>query len=244
MTFDLEHSTSSRKPSSSQLVRMGLLLAWIALASPVWAQERAASSKLEPGSDAPATSATEQEDGLELEAHPFAPVDQLAGACWAATFPNGARDVHCYQWAIQKRFLRDVHRVTTDEGTYRGIYEGETLYGRDAETGALRFWYFNSLGGVSEGTAERLEVTDGLGTRDEEGTSPRERWIFHESYRGQTAGEGHSLELRTVFYREEEKPDRGESYTVVTEVLRDGHWQPREQFVYERLADLTPGEGP
>jgi WD40-like Beta Propeller Repeat len=141
----------------------------------------------------------------------FAPVADLAGFCWIGTFDNGGRDVHCYDWALQEGFLRDRHQVTGGEG----VYAGETFYGWDEAAGRLHYWYFNTLGGVSEGDAVRAE--DG-------------RWTFAESYQGG----GGSLELRTAFHR----PDDG-SYAIVTEVLRDGAWVPEREVVYRRF-DVRP----
>jgi hypothetical protein len=137
----------------------------------------------------------------------FAPVADLAGHCWMGTFENGARDVHCYEWALQDAFLRDRHQVTGGEG----VYAGETFYGWDEAAGRLHFWYFNTLGGVSEGDVVRAE--DG-------------RWTFVESYEGG----GGSLQLRTAFQRPDET-----SYAVVTEILRDGAWVPEREVVYRRL---------
>lgn len=148
----------------------------------------------------------------------FAPVGELAGSCWLGTFSAGGadeagpRDLHCYEWVLQDRFLRDRHRVTGGEG----VYEGETFYGWDAAAGKLRYWYFNSLGGVSEGTVAL-----------EEG-----RWTFRESHRGG----GQAMELRTVLERPGE-----DAYTVATEIERDGTWQAEPAVRYQRLG-VRPAE--
>lgn len=133
----------------------------------------------------------------------FAPVAELAGHCWSGAFPDSqARDLHCWEWVLDGNFLRDRHRVTGGESAY----SGETFYGWDAEAGKLRFWYFNTLGGVSTGTVER----DG------------ERWLFRELYSGSgDAGGGAQLEIRNSFVREDDV-----SYSVVSEKRReDGGWQ-------------------
>ncbi len=136
----------------------------------------------------------------------FAPLADLAGSCWAGTFDNGARDVHCYEWALQESFLRDRHQVTGDSG----VYAGETFFGWDESADRLHFWYFNTLGGVSEGDA--VQQRDGS-------------WTFVESYEGG----GGSLELRTAFRRPDE-----DSYAIVTEILRDGNWVPEREVIYRR----------
>ena len=134
----------------------------------------------------------------------FAPVAELAGHCWIGPFPGSqARDHHCWEWILDGNFLRDRHRVTGGESPYAG----ETIYGWDAEASQLRFWYFNTLGGVSTGTVER----DG------------ERWLFRESYSGSdgTDSGATELEIRSFLVREDD-----ESYSVVSEKRQeDGEWQ-------------------
>ena len=137
----------------------------------------------------------------------FAPVGDLAGACWSTPMPGDARDVHCWEWALGGAYLRDRHRLVGP----RGEYAGETLYGWDAERGALRYWYFNTLGGVSEGV-----VRQGEGG-----------WIFTETYRGG----GSVLQFRTTITRP--TPD---SYERVTEQLRDGAWVPSPALRLTRTA--------
>ena len=102
----------------------------------------------------------------------FAPIDLLAGACWMGTFPNGARDVHCYEWSLQNGFIRDHHQVRGGESG--GVYSGDTYFGWDASNGRLAYWYFNSLGGVSEGYVEQSGGD----------------WFFREAYEGATHEEG------------------------------------------------------
>ena len=135
----------------------------------------------------------------------FAPVGELAGSCWESPMPGGARDVHCYEWALDGAFLRDTHEVTGP----RGRYAGEAIYGWDAERGVLRYWYFNTLGGVSEGEARR----DG------------DAWIFSDTYRGG----GKVLEFRTTQTRS--GPD---NYERVTEELRDGAWKAAPPLRFTR----------
>lgn len=135
----------------------------------------------------------------------FAPLAELAGSCWTGTFEGTeSRDTHCWEWAVQGQFLRDRHSVPSPDSTY----SGETLYDWDEEAG-LRFWYFNSLGGVSTGN---LEQVDG-------------QWLFTESY----TGPGGSQELRTSFSR----PDDA-SYEVVTERREADGWNVIGRVRYAR----------
>ena len=143
----------------------------------------------------------------------FAPVARLAGRCFAAQLGSDTRDVHCYEWTIQDRFLRDRHRLTGP----RGVYEGETLYGWDSRTQTLRYWYFNSLGGVSEGTVEQ---------RDGE-------WWFLETYRGAKE----PMKLRSVL-----RWGDGEGYSVVTEALREGEWQHFSSMSFEPAESPDVGD--
>ncbi len=153
-------------------------------------------------------------DGLASDTPPgtleasFAPIDEFAGSCWATTFDNGARDVHCYEWALQQGFIIDRHEV--QGGPSGGIYAGDTYFGWDAKGEQLAYWYFNSLGGVSEGVVAR-----------EEGA-----WWFRESHAGMDTD--HQIRTRMV------RPD-ADSYVVVTEFLRDGVWKSEGKATYRRL---------
>lgn len=79
---------------------------------------------------------------------PFGP---LLGACWSATFDDTGRvDTHCFT-SIFGVHVRDRHIVPGEPD-----YTGETLFHSDAD-GQLHFRYFNSIGGVSDGTGEPVE---------------------------------------------------------------------------------------
>ena len=87
----------------------------------------------------------------------FQPLAFLVGSCWEGTFPDGkSTDKHCFEWVYGGKFIRDRHR----SGGQKAPYEGETWHGWDTERGSLVFWYFNSLGGVSTGTA--LPTAEGI----------------------------------------------------------------------------------
>jgi len=78
------------------------------------------------------------------------PLAFLAGACWTGVFPGSETfDVHCYEPVYGGQYLRDVHAVPQGSEVYRG----ETLYHWDAAAGVITYRYYNSIGGVSDGTA-------------------------------------------------------------------------------------------
>jgi hypothetical protein len=80
----------------------------------------------------------------------LAPLSFLVGACWYGEFPGQDRyDVHCFEPLLGGRYIRDVHAVPGPEETYRG----ETIYWWDEASAQIRYLYFNSGGGVSEGRA-------------------------------------------------------------------------------------------
>jgi hypothetical protein len=77
------------------------------------------------------------------------PLAFLAGSCWTGVFPGSETfDVHCYEPVYGGQYLRDVHAVPQGAEVYRG----ETLYHWDAEAGVITYRYYNSGGGVSDGT--------------------------------------------------------------------------------------------
>ncbi|MHA6289184.1 hypothetical protein [Maricaulis sp. CAU 1757] len=81
----------------------------------------------------------------------LAPLEFLAGKCFTGVFPGSETfDVHCFTPVLGGQFLRDVHAVPQGGDVYRG----ETLYHWDAEAQVIRYRYYNSLGGTSDGTAQ------------------------------------------------------------------------------------------
>lgn len=77
------------------------------------------------------------------------PLAFLAGSCWTGVFPGSETfDVHCYEPVYGGQYLRDIHAVPQGAEVYRG----ETLYHWDAEAGVITYRYYNSIGGVSDGT--------------------------------------------------------------------------------------------
>lgn len=84
------------------------------------------------------------------------PLQFLVGACWAGQFPDGERtDMHCYESVYRGVHLRDRHVVTGGST----LYQGETIYSWSEDTGEITYVYWNSLGGVSTGSATpRIET--------------------------------------------------------------------------------------
>jgi hypothetical protein len=81
----------------------------------------------------------------------FRPMEFLVGSCWVGTFPDGkATDQHCFEWVFDRKFIRDRHVVQNGKAPY----EGETIYGWDAQAKRLGFWYWNSQGDVMIGAVE------------------------------------------------------------------------------------------
>ncbi|MDX1500760.1 MAG: DUF1579 family protein [Thermoanaerobaculia bacterium] len=158
-----------------------------------------------------ATAAGGEEEAAAHRAR-FAPLDTLAGSCWGGEISEGVRDVHCWEWVIQEKFLRDRHTVRGGGG----VYSGDTLYAWDADDATLRFWYFNSLGGVSQGTA----AVEG------------ERMLFEESYEDAER----SAAIRSYL----ELPD-ADRYRIASERLSDGGWEPMMKVEYRRFG-VRPAE--
>lgn len=83
-----------------------------------------------------------------LEQH-LRPMGFLVGRCWTGSVAPGAEDTHCFKAMYGGRFIRDTHVVRTARGS---TYEGETIYGWDAEAGRVTWTYWASDGGIARGT--------------------------------------------------------------------------------------------
>jgi hypothetical protein len=129
----------------------------------------------------------------------LSPIAFLAGHCWAGAFANGGTDTHCFQPVYGGRFIRDVHEVK-DPKTGKVVYGGETMYFWGSVEARIRFIYWNSAGGVSEGTVLR------------EG----DRLTFAERH----ADAGQEQQMRNFWTQE--GPDQ---YSVTTQRLKDGVWE-------------------
>jgi len=58
-------------------------------------------------------------------------------------------DIHCLEAVYGGAHIRDRHVVTGGSA----LYQGETIYSWNGETNQISYVYWNSLGGVSTGTA-------------------------------------------------------------------------------------------
>lgn len=83
---------------------------------------------------------------------PLAILSPLVGENWVAEMQGGATDTQRFEWMFDRKFLRNTHEVRNAAGDV--IYAGETVYGYDLAEKQLRWWYFNSIGGIVEGELE------------------------------------------------------------------------------------------
>jgi len=137
----------------------------------------------------------------------LAPLAFLAGHCWEGEFDNGYRDVQCYDWLYQEKFLRSEHRVIGTSPQYEGI----TYYGWDPQRQRIRFHYFTSTGAVSEGY---LEAIDG-------GFRVPEQHVD---------ADGNVTEIETAFTQTDEN-----HYSAASRRRADGEWRILHTAVYRRL---------
>lgn len=120
------------------------------------------------------------------EPRPMDSLSFLLDGSWRATFPDGrGTDTHRFRTMLGGQYLRDTHEVRG-----RGAaYAGETIYAWRADQQLIEYWYFNTLGGVSQGRVE----------------SVGDRWVLPETHRD---AQGAVREFRTVMTRT--GPDRME----------------------------------
>ena len=81
-------------------------------------------------------------------------LDGMVGHCWQGELKDaGSIDTHCWRSALDGQYVVDAHVVrgkTPD-------YSGDTYFRWNKDKGVIEFWYFNSLGEVSKGTATPVE---------------------------------------------------------------------------------------
>ena len=144
-------------------------------------------------------------------AEPLAPLAWLAGNCYTGTFADGkTKDLICYEWVFEGKFLRSRHRVVGGEKPYAG----ETLISFDKATGVIRFDYYNSLGDVLRGEVQ-----------------PNAEGVAFPAEKVTIGGE--SAEIRSSWKR------RGsEGYAAVTERRYGDDW--RTLFTIEFVRDAPP----
>lgn len=102
-------------------------------------------------------------------------------SCWEGKFVGSEdTDVHCFREMVDGRFVRDNHLVSSKKGKYGG----ETVFWWDEDGQHLKYTYWDTQGGISNGTM--LPTTDGFESPDEvyEGTNGqrftiRTRWLVN-----------------------------------------------------------------
>lgn len=139
---------------------------------------------------------------------PLRVFDFLAGSCWQGTFENGAVDTRCVSWMFGGSHVRDIHLVRGADGDYCG----ETIYSVDGETGGIVFRYFNSPGGVSEGS---IAPENGM-------------LVAPETYVGK---DGRTRRFRSTLHELDEQ-----RYEARTQESVDGEWQTVSRVVFTRFA--------
>jgi len=139
-------------------------------------------------------------DALMTGGATFTPATELfqplLGACWSTEInDSGATDTHCFT-DLMGRYVRDRHIVPGNPA-----YSGETLFFADRESDSIEFYYYNSIGGISEGYD--VHAANGIA-------------YDHENYRGPNG------EDQTFRGRYEDISYRG--YISITEELQGEDW--------------------
>ncbi len=147
----------------------------------------------------------------------FMPIEFLVGHCWAGPFPDGkAIDTHCFEWMLVRNFIRDRHRVKGNAPDYLG----ETIYFRDSAANKIAFRYWNTDGGISDGTLN---------------ADAKNILLFEEVYRGQ---DGKELKFQTEMER------MGETqYQVRTRSWDGKSWIDAWAVTFTRVNSDIPGAG-
>ena len=139
----------------------------------------------------------------------LAPLAFLVGSCWRATFPGTTQtDTHCYTPIHNGRQVRDVHVV---EGA-PSPYAGETIFRWDPVARRIRYDYYASDGGYSDGTAEATAT--GL-------SFPEENYV---------GANGHAMILRNSAIRE-----GAESYTASSQMRQGETWREMWTMRFTRV---------
>lgn len=149
----------------------------------------------------------------QATADPFMPFEFLVGHCWSGELPNRqGTDTHCYDWMLGRQFVRDRHAVAGS-----GDSRGEAIYQWDAATKRVSYRYWDSNGGVGQGTFAAI------------GGEPR---TDDEEYRGK---DGLVRRFRTIITR---VGDTG--YDAATETLADEGWRSVRTVRYTRGEPRPP----
>jgi len=133
----------------------------------------------------------------------------LLGACWSSGFDQSdAVDTHCFT-DLMGRYVRDRHIIPGNPA-----YGGETFFFYDTEYESVEFYYYNSIGGISDGS--NVHAADGIA-------------YDSENYRGPDG------DNRTFRGRYEDISYDG--YTSVTEELQGDDWVEVSRQVFFRTND-------
>ena len=101
--------------------------------------------------------------------NPLQPLQFLVGHCWSGELPRGmGRDTHCFEPMYGGKFIRDKHVVKGKNGDYLG----ETIYGFDARSKQIAYWYFSSDGDIDQSSV--LPVADGFDFPERHLTQPQD----------------------------------------------------------------------
>lgn len=96
-----------------------------------------------------ATTSAQADDANKVRAE-LEPLAFLVDACWKGDFPGGKQtDIHCFDAVYDGAHIRDRHAVNGGPSLYRG----ETIWSWNGDAQNISFVYWNSLGGVSTGSA-------------------------------------------------------------------------------------------
>jgi len=153
-------------------------------------------------------------NGAEEPARPLQPLEFLVGHCWSGKFADGqSTDTHCFESVYGGHFIRDRHVVRGPKPDY----QGESLYWRDGKTQKIQYMYFNSDGGVSNGSMQ--PQGDRLQFGDEEYTGP----------------DGKVMRFRTIW---EKKGENG--YVATTEQQKGDQWAVAWRVEFARAAGGLP----
>ena len=112
---------------------------------------------------------------------PFSGLMPLVGHCWQAPFPDGKKiDTHCFTSVYNGAFIKDQHVVCGDDQAYYG----ETWYTHDKTSNSVNYRYYNSLGGISDGSVQfqdqRLVFPDESYENNGQTTTYRTDWQLTE----------------------------------------------------------------
>jgi hypothetical protein len=94
-----------------------------------------------------------------LPAGAFGWMAELAGHCWTATFPDGARDTQCYQTQYD-RYLRGTIEIVAGNPGARPPYRGDSVFFWNPARSEMEMHYWSDAGahGVMTGRIEGAQI--------------------------------------------------------------------------------------